>query len=120
RDPDDGARPVSPSREYQAPLAWRGAEVPAQAQRQRCGLASACRLIGRPPVKHPRSSEERRHGIILTLPCVSQRPLPFGIALALTHGAERWRNPVGWTTYPYSAGEEVTDDSSREKGISHR
>ena len=44
---------VPSSREHQAPVARRGAEVPAEAQRQRCILASACRLIGRPPVKHP-------------------------------------------------------------------
>ena len=53
RDPDDGAGAVPPSREYPAPVARRRAQVPAQAQRQRCVLASACQLIGRPPVKHP-------------------------------------------------------------------
>ncbi len=53
RDPDDGARAVSPSREYPAPVPRRGAEVPAQAAAGSRGvLAGARRLIGRPPVKH--------------------------------------------------------------------
>src|ERR1700731_1952161 len=66
---DDGARPVSPSREYRAPLAWRGAEVPAQAQRQRRVLTGARILIGRLPVKHLDPEPEK----IVMLPCVAQR-----------------------------------------------